>query len=42
MRTRLEEVKDTLPLAEQLLQHGICIKAVNIRLLATDFPEGPV
>ena len=36
LRARLEEVKDTLPLAEQLLQYGIGINEVLAFMLAVD------
>jgi hypothetical protein len=36
LRTRLEEVKDTLPFAEQLLQYGVGINEVLAFKLAVD------
>jgi transcriptional regulator with XRE-family HTH domain len=36
LETRLEEVKDTLPLAEQLLQYGVGISEVLALMLAVD------
>jgi chromosome segregation ATPase len=36
LRARLEEVKDTLPLAEQLLQYGVSISEVLAFMLAVD------